>query len=604
MPKFKQSYESGRKYHREWEKEFPWLKRATDGTENGFCKLCRKSLQPRKKTFQNHAASADHKNRIGDASTSKRITFPAAATTKETEATKKAEIELAVAVCCHCSVLTIDHFGEIISRNAIGSPLESLKLHRTKCSKIISNIIGPVLKENLQDDLRDKKFSLLVDETTDVSSDKTMCLCVRYFSEKEEKIVTSFLEIVLVTEATGEALFDAVKLVLENRNGLSLSNCIGFGSDGASNMVGEHNSLWSRIRNESPNCVQMRCICHSLALCIQKGFDKLPSHLGFILSEIPKWFSKSASRRNAYKELFRVMDPNCERTGIPNPFQKMSATRWLVRGKVLYNILVNWEDLMAYFSCADPTGKPDARYKARMIADMLKDDINKLYFHFATPIVKEFEEVNSMFQATNADPEILIKELNVHYHSLKQRVYDRHGNHLPLSSVHFGAKFLFEADKLLRTDPGNRDKQESVLSMKKRCHEMLLQLVAQVEDRLPKNKEIFSGISGLSPNVVLSQTNRFPFSRLPFPHLLHADSDKIESQYRKIVCHMWAEESVFQEGKIPTDAVQFWNGISKYEDSAGRKSYRELATYALSCLSTPEENDDREYDISALNSLN
>ena len=148
MSKIKESYESRRRYRTEWERDFPWIRKATDGSENSFCKICKKTLQPRKKTIQNHADSADHKRRAGDAATSRRITFPAV---RENEATKKAEIELAVAVCCHCSVLTIDHLGDIISRNATGSPLENLRLHRTKCSKIISNIIGPVLKESLQE---------------------------------------------------------------------------------------------------------------------------------------------------------------------------------------------------------------------------------------------------------------------------------------------------------------------------------------------------------------------------------------------------------------------------------------------------------------------
>lgn len=94
------------------------MKKAADGSESGFCKLCKKTLQPRKKTLQNHAESAEHKRRTGYATTSKTINFPSVATAKVTsEATKKAEIELAVAVSCHCSVLTIDLIGEIISRN-------------------------------------------------------------------------------------------------------------------------------------------------------------------------------------------------------------------------------------------------------------------------------------------------------------------------------------------------------------------------------------------------------------------------------------------------------------------------------------------------------
>ncbi len=93
-------------------------------------------------------------------------------------------------------------------------------------------------------------------------------------------------------DATGESLFNAIS-TLAGDFGMVLSDCIGFASDGASNMVGEHNSVWSRIRNVSPKCVKLKCICHSLALCVQKGFEKLPSNLGFLLTEIPSWFKKA-----------------------------------------------------------------------------------------------------------------------------------------------------------------------------------------------------------------------------------------------------------------------------------------------------------------------
>ena len=119
---------------------------------------------------------------------------------------------------------------------------------------------------------------------------------------------------------------------------------------GASVMVGSNNSVWTRIQEESPHCVQMRCICHSLALVVQHSFNNLPSNLGFLLSEIPKWFSKSSLRREAYRSLFDVMNPDGERKGLPTPFQQPAATRWLVRGKIMNTILCNWEELHEYIS--------------------------------------------------------------------------------------------------------------------------------------------------------------------------------------------------------------------------------------------------------------
>ena len=127
----------------------------------------------------------------------------------------------------------------------------------------------------------------MIDESTNISCIKHLCIAVRYFSKKEERIKTSFLELIPITSATGEYIFSSLKSSLENA-GLKL------GSDGASAMVGQHSSVCSRIRNASPTCVLMRSICHSLALCIKHAFEKLPSNLGFLLSEIPRWFSNSA----------------------------------------------------------------------------------------------------------------------------------------------------------------------------------------------------------------------------------------------------------------------------------------------------------------------
>ena len=135
------------------------------------------------------------------------------------------------------------------------------------------------------------------------------------------------------------------------KSGLSLVNCISYASDRASVMVGEHDSVWSRIKAASPHCVLIKCICHSLALCIKRAFEKMPANLGFMLSEIPKWFSKSVIRRDAYKELFETFEGcSVESSTIPLPFQKCNLTRWLVRGKVIFNILTNWEILKMYFT--------------------------------------------------------------------------------------------------------------------------------------------------------------------------------------------------------------------------------------------------------------
>ena len=236
-----------------------------------------------------------------------------------------------------------------------------------------------------------------------------------------------------VIEASAQILFEKIAEEIA-AFGQTPSNCIGFASDGASCMVGNNNSPRSRIKNESPNCVQLKCIWHSLSLFIEHAFSKLPSNVGYILTEVPFWFANSVIRRKDYKALFKVINPadeeNNNERNVPLPFQKLSKTRRLIREKILYNIQVNWEELLAYFSSCEAKLSLHARYKCRLIKEMLADRMNYLYFTFITLIVQEFEKINSLFQQTNGDPYELSKELLLHHESLQlhRRLYDQNGS--------------------------------------------------------------------------------------------------------------------------------------------------------------------------------
>ena len=41
-----------------------------------------------------------------------------------------------------------------------------LQLHRTKCSKLISNVLAVAMKNEMKKDMVGKKFAVLVDEST------------------------------------------------------------------------------------------------------------------------------------------------------------------------------------------------------------------------------------------------------------------------------------------------------------------------------------------------------------------------------------------------------------------------------------------------------
>ena len=97
------------------------------------------------------------------------------------------------------------------------------------------------MKNTIKVDMRGKKYSL-VDETTDISVDKICAICARYFSEMESKVVTVFLGLYRTIHTTGAEVFSVIENCIEYD--LVIENMIGFGCDGASSMVGSHNSVF------------------------------------------------------------------------------------------------------------------------------------------------------------------------------------------------------------------------------------------------------------------------------------------------------------------------------------------------------------------------
>lgn len=195
--------------------------------------------------------------------------------------------------------------------------------------------------------------------------------------------------------------------------------------------------------------------------------------------------------------------------------------------------------------------------------------------------------MNAFFQATNASPEQMCKELQIHYLSLKARAYDEQDAQLPITRTDFGSKYAMEAEKFTRSSPNPDSAAAMVNDVNKRCHSFLIEAISQVEKRLPPARDIFSSLSLLSPSTVLSQLRPL-YNDLPMHYLLE-DNIEAEEQYRKLLHVEWVKEPVFN-GEVPTDPVKFWSGVSKCENSLGEHPFKELADYALTCHTAPVSN--------------
>jgi len=85
--------------------------------------------------------------------------------------------------------------------------------------------------------------------------------------------------------------------------------------------------------------------------------------------------------------------------------------------------------------------------------------------------------------------------------------------------VDFGGKFLAEAERLT-AQVRSTEFAQKVCDIKGRCNSFLLELLGQVEKRIPSDQTVFSSLSALHSDKVLPQTARLPFRNLFFQHLI------------------------------------------------------------------------------------
>ncbi|CAG9782434.1 unnamed protein product [Diatraea saccharalis] len=112
----------------------------------------------------------------------------------------------------------------------------------------------------------------------------------------------------MLHECDANGIIAAIKTTL-TKFSIPLQNLVGIGTDNASVMTGVNNGVHAKLKEELPNLVLVRCVCHSLQLAVSAATKQfLPRNLEFLIKETYDWFSRSSARQIAYKELYNVIN--------------------------------------------------------------------------------------------------------------------------------------------------------------------------------------------------------------------------------------------------------------------------------------------------------
>ncbi|XP_067210313.1 protein FAM200C-like [Linepithema humile] len=297
--------------------------------EKALCIACNQAIRCCKSNLIEHSQSVQHIKQINSKNLD--IDFSDAANSTVTlshkDKVKRAEIKLAAFFAEHnIAFYSADHLIPLLKDICmIPEVVSDLSLARDKCTKVVTQVIAKREVKKIIKNIQNCRFSILIDESTDILDKKLMCILVQYISPVTKKVITQLLDLLSIdaTNCSANKLFEIFKSTFEKKE-IPLKNIVGMTSDNAYVMIGCNNSSMSRLKLEVPGLVMLNCICHLSALVASKACEKLPESCESLIRGVSTYISGSAKRcaiLGEFQDFFNV-----ER----NKILKLSNTRWLV----------------------------------------------------------------------------------------------------------------------------------------------------------------------------------------------------------------------------------------------------------------------------------
>ncbi|MED6250372.1 hypothetical protein ATANTOWER_031368 [Ataeniobius toweri] len=190
-------------YRKEWESQFVWLRPVAGSDSKAFCRCCNTELVAEVSVLRNHSKSKKHTEKEKNlAPTQKSITQCLQRTSEKEKletTVKTAEVKLAGFLAEHnIAMKATNHLVDVIKDIFSDSKTAQNMSLGTKVTAIAKHVIGDCYFESLSEILMRKKFSILVDESTEIGNVKTLCVVVRFFDEGTNRVQTRFWKLVQI----------------------------------------------------------------------------------------------------------------------------------------------------------------------------------------------------------------------------------------------------------------------------------------------------------------------------------------------------------------------------------------------------------------------
>lgn len=257
-------------------------------------------------------------------------------------------------------------------------------LHNDFQNELIELMARQVMSRKLASIRESQFFGVMADEYTDISNKELLSLCIRWFDESLDAH-EDFLGYYELPDIKSETIAVMIKDALI-RMQLPLQDLRAQAYDGASNMFGKKSGVSVKILAEQPKALATHCQGHSLNLGIKttmNGSKIMKDVMGTVteIISLVKYSPKRESLLGSIKDLVYFESHHTDHgIDVAPTLNKLSATRWTVRGSSYQRIQNNFDPLMKLWDASLAAGKLDSEVKSRIIG--VKNQMTKFKFFY------------------------------------------------------------------------------------------------------------------------------------------------------------------------------------------------------------------------------
>ncbi|XP_017486278.1 PREDICTED: uncharacterized protein LOC108374769, partial [Rhagoletis zephyria] len=188
---------------------------------------------------------------------------------------KQLEIRLSLFIAeRNLPLSALDHLNKCLKSVNDSKIIAKFTTNRIKGQTIINSVTGPHNCKLISDITNKQYYSVIIDESTDISLNKNLAIIIRVYRVKCQD---RFLDFAPVNDSSAEGTFKALLKVLNGHN-VPIKHMLGFTTDNCSGHV-----------------------CHGLNLSSEAAAATLPTGIEKLVRDINKHFSHSPNRKGDFE---------------------------------------------------------------------------------------------------------------------------------------------------------------------------------------------------------------------------------------------------------------------------------------------------------------